>query len=74
MLLRSDGSRFGWLVSQPDEQVTIKPEAPAGLTLATLPDGGSQPQLQDSGAVTLPPFGVGVFRLKGHAVGTVMNP
>ena len=58
---RSDGSRFAWLVSQASEPVTIEPETAAGLTLAALPGvDGCQP---DGGAVTLPPFGVGVLGL-----------
>jgi hypothetical protein len=63
LVVRSDGCRCAWLVSQADEPVTIKPELAAGLTLTPL-DGivGSE---CDGGAVTLAPFGVGVFRLEG---------
>jgi endo-1,4-beta-mannosidase len=56
VLIRSDGVRFGWLVSQADEPVTIRPELVAGLRLAAL-DG------RVCETVTLAPFGVGVFRL-----------
>jgi endo-1,4-beta-mannosidase len=60
LVVRSDGARFAWLVSQADEPVTVKPVLAAGLTLLPL-DGG----LGDGSgeAVTLAPFGVGVFRL-----------
>jgi endo-1,4-beta-mannosidase len=63
LVVRSDGSRFAWLVSQADEQVTIKPELAAGLRLA--PMDGIAGSVGDGGAVTLDPFGVGVFRLEG---------
>jgi endo-1,4-beta-mannosidase len=59
VLVRSDGSRFAWLVSQADEQVTVKPELATGLRLTPL--DGSAPD----GVATLAPFGVGVFRLEG---------
>lgn len=61
LVVRSDGTRFAWLVSQADEPVTIKPELATGLTLTPL-DGiaGSEGH---GDAVTLAPFGVGVFRL-----------
>jgi endo-1,4-beta-mannosidase len=57
VLVRSDGHRFAWLVSQADEPVTVKPGLAAGLRLTHL-DGGAA----DTG-VTLPPFGVSVLRL-----------
>jgi endo-1,4-beta-mannosidase len=59
VLVRSDGSRFAWLVSQADEPVTVKPELAPGLRLALL-DGSAT-----DGAAVLAPFGVGVFRLDG---------
>jgi hypothetical protein len=64
MLVRSDGTRFAWLVSQAAEPVTVKPELAAGLRMAHL-DGSAA----DSG-VTLAPFGVGVFRLDTSPVPT----
>jgi endo-1,4-beta-mannosidase len=57
VLVRSDGHRFAWLVSQADEPVTVKPGLAAGLRLTHL-DGAAA----DTG-VTLPPFGVSVLRL-----------
>jgi endo-1,4-beta-mannosidase len=57
VLVRSDGHRFAWLVSQADEPVTVKPGLAAGLRLTHL-DGTAA----DTG-VTLPPFGVSVLRL-----------
>jgi endo-1,4-beta-mannosidase len=67
VLVRSDGRRFAWLVSQADEPVTVKPELAPGLSLAHL-DGSPV----DTGA-TLPPFGVGVFRLE-RAPGALAVP
>jgi hypothetical protein len=73
VLVRSDGARFAWLVSQADEQVTVKPELAPGLTLAALDgtglDGTARDDTARDGAVsdagvTLPPFGAGVFRLE----------
>ena len=58
MLVRSDGARFAWLVSQADEPVTVKPELAAGLRLGNL-DGSAA-----DADVRLAPFGVGVFRLE----------
>jgi endo-1,4-beta-mannosidase len=58
VLVRSDGTRFAWLVSQAAEPVTVKPELADGLRIVSL-DGSAT----DSG-VTLAPFGVGVFRLE----------
>jgi hypothetical protein len=57
VMVRSDGARFAWLVSQANEPVTVKPEVAAGLRLTALDDSGA------AGIATLPPFGVGVFRL-----------
>jgi endo-1,4-beta-mannosidase len=62
VMLRSDGARFAWLVSQAAETVTAKPQLAPGLRLCTL-DGSPA-----GSAVTLAPFGVGVFALTGsHA-------
>ncbi len=62
VVVRSDGHRFAWLVSQADEPLTIKPELAAGLRLAKLDGAGCGDTVGD--AVTLAPFGVGVFRLE----------
>lgn len=54
VLCHEDGRRFLWLVSQADVEVTVTPTVPTGLrTLAGEPVTGS---------VSLPPYGVGVFR------------
>ena len=52
ILEHEDGTRYAWLVSQADEQVSVKPVLSAG---AALPAG------QD--VVTLAPYGVAVLRL-----------
>jgi len=57
VLIRSDGARFAWLVSQADQPVTIEPELADGLRLAAIGGGVCE-------SVTLAPFGVGVFRLE----------
>ena len=60
VMVRSDGARFAWLVSQAAEPVTVKPQLAAGLRLCAL--GG--PATGDTdGTVTLGPFGVSVFAL-----------
>jgi hypothetical protein len=66
-----DGARFACLVSQADEQVTVKPELAPGLSLTAL-DGTARDDSAPDGAVsdagvTLPPFGAGVFRLEAPA-------
>jgi endo-1,4-beta-mannosidase len=58
-LVHEDGRQFVWLVSQSDEELAVKPALATGLTLAGL-DGNPV-----DGAVTLPPFGVGVYQLLG---------
>ena len=50
VLCHDDGRRFLWLVSQSDAELTVKPNLAAGLSL-------------DEPAVTLEPFGVGVYEL-----------
>jgi hypothetical protein len=61
VIVRADGTRFAWLVSQANQQLTIEPRLASGLTVAldavtaVSPDGGGQ--------VTIPPWGVAVFRL-----------
>jgi hypothetical protein len=62
VIVRSDGSRFAWLVSQADEPLTVMPETADGLALAVL-DGSADGRL-DGGAVTLAPFGIAVLRLE----------
>jgi endo-1,4-beta-mannosidase len=57
VLIRPDGARFAWLVSQADQPVTLQPELADGLRLAAIGGGVCE-------SVTLAPFGVGVFRLE----------
>ena len=69
VIVRSDGDRFAWLVSQADEPVTIKPEVAAGLALRPLADTAQAQdatEAQDADVVTIPPFGVAVLRLVGE--------
>ncbi|HEX5190924.1 MAG TPA: cellulase family glycosylhydrolase [Streptosporangiaceae bacterium] len=61
VLVRSDGQRFAWLVSQADTAVTVTPELADGLALAALEAAGQASC--DRGTVTLPPYGAGVFVL-----------
>jgi hypothetical protein len=58
VLVRSDGRSFAWLVSHAAEAVTVKPQLTSGSRLCAL-DGAP-----GNGTVTLPPFGVSVFRLE----------
>lgn len=51
VLVHEDGTRFAWLVSQADEEITVKPLLGAGLTSE-----------QDS--VVLAPYGVAVVKLR----------
>src|ERR1022692_3996800 len=39
VMVRSDGARFAWLVSQAAEPVTVKPQLAAGLRLCPLGGG-----------------------------------
>lgn len=57
VLVRPDGARFAWLVSQADEAVEVRPRPAAGLRLTRL-DGAPA-----GGGVALDPFGVVVLRL-----------
>jgi hypothetical protein len=57
VLVRDDGERFAWLVSQAAEPVAAKPQVADGVGLRGL-DGS-----RIGNTVTLEPFGVGVFRL-----------
>lgn len=61
VLVRSDGRRFAWLVSQADEPVLVKPELEPGLALAPL--GHAAGGQCDGGTARLDPFGVAVFRI-----------
>jgi endo-1,4-beta-mannosidase len=61
VLVRGDGRHFGWLVSHAPETVTIKPQLASGTRLCGL-DGAPT-----NGALTLPPFGVGVYRIESDA-------
>jgi endo-1,4-beta-mannosidase len=58
VLVHDDGTRFAWLVNHAPEPVRVKPVLGQGLTLTTL-DGDAADL-----AKTLPPFGVGVFRIR----------
>jgi endo-1,4-beta-mannosidase len=60
VLDHEDGRRFGWLISQADEKVTVRPVLPDGHCLVALDQDGPV-----SREVTLEPFGVEVFRLTG---------
>ena len=51
VLVRSDGRRFAWLVSQANEPVTVQPQLAPGLR------GGAARRAGADGVVTLPPFG-----------------
>jgi endo-1,4-beta-mannosidase len=63
VVIRSDGARFAWLVSQADERLAVKPGLAEGVTLAPLE--GAAGGTVEGEAVILEPFGVGVFRLSG---------
>jgi endo-1,4-beta-mannosidase len=67
VMVRSDGARFAWLVSQAAEHVTVKPQLAAGLRLCPLDggpaDGGPADGGPADGTVTLDPFGVSVFAM-----------
>jgi endo-1,4-beta-mannosidase len=67
VMVRSDGARFAWLVSQADEPLTVKPELVHGLKL--LPLAGASDQEAASDVVTLAPFGVCVLRLEDATAG-----
>jgi len=57
VLVHDNGNQFAWLVSHAAEPVTVKPELSPGLSLATLEGEAA------GDSVTLPAFGVGVFRM-----------
>jgi endo-1,4-beta-mannosidase len=61
VLVRDDGQRFAWLVSQAGEQVTAKPQLADGTRLREL-DGSP---VGDS--VTIGPYGVAVYALDDAA-------
>jgi hypothetical protein len=61
LVIRSDGSKFAWLVSQADEPLTVRPEVPPGHALVPL--DRAAPGSGDHDAVTLAAFGVSVLRL-----------
>jgi hypothetical protein len=63
VIVRSDGARFAWLVSQASEQLTVQPRTADGLALTRL-DGSAR-----EAVVRLDPFGVGVLRLDDAAAG-----
>jgi hypothetical protein len=58
VMVRSDGARFAWLVSQASEQLIVRPRLAGGLELSAL-DGSPRDD-----AVTLDAFGVSVVRLE----------
>lgn len=58
VLVHSDGSHFVWLVSHAPGSVTVKPQLASGARLCAL-DGAPSGE-----AVTLDPFGVGIFCLE----------
>jgi endo-1,4-beta-mannosidase len=62
VVIRSDGARFAWLVSQANEELTIKPELADGLRLRAL-DGTADGAI-GSDVVTIAPFGVCVLRIE----------
>ena len=61
VMVRSDGARFAWLVSQAADQLTVRPRLADGLALMPLTGGARQD------AVMLDPFGVSVLRLDDAA-------
>ena len=63
VLVHEDGRHFAWLVSHAAEPVTVKPQLSSGTRLCEL-DGTPANE-----AITLPPFGVGVFCLENGAAG-----
>ena len=63
VLVHEDGRHFAWLVSHAAEPVTVKPQVSSGTRLCEL-DGTPANE-----AITLPPFGVGVFGLENGAAG-----
>ncbi len=65
VMVRADGARFAWLVSQADERLAVKPALADGLRLTpvTAAAGGAM----DGEAVLIDPFGVAVLRLDGEA-------
>jgi hypothetical protein len=63
VMVRTDGARFAWLVSEANQQLTVEPRLASGLTLAgdavnAVSSDGGEP-------VTIPPWGVAVLRLTG---------
>ena len=62
VLVRSDGKRFAWLVSQSAEPLTVTPRLGSGLRLRPLEGGAGGPGYDD--AVPIAPFGVSVSRLE----------
>jgi endo-1,4-beta-mannosidase len=62
VLVRDDGQRFAWMVSQAREQVTARPQLAGGIRLRQL-DGSPA-----GGSVTLDPYGVAVYALDAVTV------
>jgi endo-1,4-beta-mannosidase len=65
VVVRSDGTRFAWLVSQADEPTTVKPQLSAGLR--PVPAYGANDSDAADGVVNIAPFGVRVLRLDDNA-------
>jgi endo-1,4-beta-mannosidase len=65
LIVRPDGTRFAWLVSQADEPLTVKPELAGGLRPVPLDGAGDSGAASD--VVTIAPFGVCVLRLEDAA-------
>ena len=64
LLIRDDGQRFAWLVSQAGEPVTAKPQLTGATRLRDL-DGSPA-----GDSVTLDPYGVAVYALDDSAAAT----
>ena len=58
LLEHDDGRRFVFVVNHSGDEVTTKPALPTGASLGTL-DG-----IDVADPLRLPPFGVGVYRLR----------
>jgi endo-1,4-beta-mannosidase len=67
VIVRSDGARFAWLVSQANEALTVKPELVHGVKL--LPLAGASDREVASDVVAIAPFGVCVMRLEDATAG-----
>lgn len=57
-LIRDDGTRFAWFISESDQPLSIIPTMRGGMELADLLTGETE-----RGAIELPAFGVKVYRV-----------